>query len=102
MGNIDKLEEKLLENRLALRISRVPKKTLDLFRQIANEDDFCKDYGMTLKMLVDYYIEDQKIMLIHSRLDEIEQKLKSFEEKPETRTINLMNGRKIQVKKKEE
>jgi len=38
-----------------ITINRVPKNTYDRFMELATEDDFCKDYGMVLKYLLDFY-----------------------------------------------
>lgn len=69
--------KKLQENRLSLRISRVPDDTKKAFIALA-EKSFCGDYGMTLKWLVDDII-DQDTRAIMAKLDEIEQRLHLLE-----------------------
>ncbi|KKK70060.1 hypothetical protein LCGC14_2927800, partial [marine sediment metagenome] len=46
------LAKKLQENRKSLHIARIPDKTKEAFIALA-EDEFCGDYGMTLKWLMD-------------------------------------------------
>lgn len=49
---LEEIKEKLKSN---LFIARVPPNTLKRFKEIANYDDFCEDYGLALKHLVDVY-----------------------------------------------
>lgn len=63
--------------RPALVISRCPDKTIKAFRDLADAD-FCSDYGMTLKFLVDSAIEGKKqadlMAELTSRVTQLEQK----------------------------
>ena len=38
-----------------LIINRIPKKTLEAFKELAKEE-FCDDFGFTLKWLMDFYL----------------------------------------------
>lgn len=49
------IEQRITRKPADLIIYRVPRNTLDRFRQIANFDDFCSDYGMALKYLIDFH-----------------------------------------------
>jgi len=49
------VRNRILNNICDLNIRRVPKNTIIRFREIANNDDFCKDYGMALKYLIDLH-----------------------------------------------
>ena len=52
-----------------MSIQRVPKKTIRNFKEFAKED-FCGDYGMALKFLMDFYTG-----VIQSGLEDIEAKV---------------------------
>ena len=47
---------------------------------------------MCLKFLLDYFINDQKDLLIHARLDHIEARLEQIEEKPKRKQIKMIDG----------
>lgn len=53
-----------------ISIGRLPRKTFDFFTKLAREE-FCNDYGMTLRKLVEDSIELEKIkkLLYSSKLD---------------------------------
>jgi len=51
-SGIDNIRDRITQG---LVISRVPKNTKKRFLEIANQDDFCSDYGNTLKFLIDFY-----------------------------------------------
>ena len=51
-SGIDNIRERITTG---LTISRVPKTTKERFLEIANEKDFCSDYGFTLKYLIDFH-----------------------------------------------
>jgi hypothetical protein len=84
-----------------LVISRVPKTTKDLFIAVA-DGEFCSDYGLLLKHLLDQTLEYQEMKRLlfnglHDKLDAILDKIEPKEEKNEdgTKTIQLMNGKTI-------
>jgi hypothetical protein len=56
----------------ALVINRCPDKTIRAFRDLA-DSDFCSDYGMTLKFLVDS-ATDKRYEELSSRVTQLEQK----------------------------
>ena len=102
------VEEKISEIREHIRkpadltISRVPKNTLDLFKEFANEKDFCSDYGMALKHLMDFYIG-----LVPTGIEHVEVEIESLkeeimhlklliEQKPKE-GITMANGKKIRI-----
>jgi len=94
---VKELVRKLQENKNSLNISRVPPKTLEIFISIADED-FCSDYGMLLKTLVDKYIEFGSSDLIlqlqnhEDRISNLEKNKK--EDEPESK-VKLLNGKRL-------
>lgn len=78
------LAKRLKENRKSLTISRIPEKTKAEFMAIA-EEDFCGDYGMALKWLVDDMIS-KDMRLILEKLEEVELRLAVLENKPVQQT----------------
>lgn len=69
---------KLKENKGGLHISRIPIKTKEAFAELANAE-FCGDYGMCLKFLMDDIISsDQRIT--NNTLADHEQRLTNVEE----------------------
>ena len=96
------LAEKLRENKDSLHISRVPKKTRDMFIEIADEE-FCSDYGMFLKFLMDKAIDyDMKAMMI--KVQEHEERINALEEdknqKPSITEIKTFGGKIIKKEDK--
>lgn len=95
----EKIEEIVLkEKEGVLKMSRVPLKTKKLFLAIA-EEDFCGDYGMTLKSILDGYMQF-KIFFenVDMKLDKILFGLsqnKKKEDTPETST-KMMSGRRVE------
>ncbi|RLC29870.1 MAG: hypothetical protein DRH37_06625 [Deltaproteobacteria bacterium] len=90
MKEIDNVKQFLKDHKPDLSISRVPKKTLEIFKQLA-KDEFANDYGMTLKYLVDYAIRDAKYMELSQRLLILEEKVLSEKKK----TIKTLSGKVI-------
>lgn len=80
----NKLLRRLDENLFSLTISRVPQRTKKAFIELANEE-FCGDYGMTLKWLVDQRADDEV------RQHAINEALQSFD----TRITEIENSIKI-------
>ena len=93
----------LREKERSLFISRVPTPTKERFMELANSE-FAGDYGLLIKTLVDNFIEYQNIKLIffeniNSKLDQIiTLSLNKTEEKPESKEIKLLDGRKVRLK----
>lgn len=89
---IRKLSKRLQSNQEALRISRVPKKTKETFIKLA-EEEFCGDYGMTLKFLAEGIIDQRASMMIE-KINELEDRIIRLEEIP-----NEKNEGKRKIKK---
>ena len=90
-----------------LVITRIPKNTLSRFYEIANEDDFCKDYGMALKYLIDFHdgIILSGIEHLEDKVDGLTAKMVEFQAKfdeksNEKSTRRMMDGRKVGGKEK--
>ncbi len=88
---------KLQENRKSLHIARVPDKTKEAFMALADED-FCGDYGMTLKWLIDDIPSQDTRMIIaqvgdhEERIHALENKGPVNEEEPEKHPKKMLNG----------
>lgn len=91
---IEQIRERIT-NPPDLVINRVPKNTLDRFKQLASVDEFSKDYGMTLKHLIDVYVGlvptgvehlESDIEALKVRLSELENK--GIEKKNVIRTLD--------------
>ena len=88
-----------------MHIARIPDKTRESFVALA-ESEFCGDYGMTLKWLMDDILSADTRM-IFTRLEEIETKLRAIEtgillrgeEKEQKHHIKMCDGSKKEVKK---
>jgi hypothetical protein len=95
------LMKKLQENRKSLHIARVPDKTKEAFITLADAE-FCGDYGMTLKWLMDD-IPSQDTRMIIAKLEEQDARLQVLEtatsqpseEKPSDNKRKMLNGREI-------
>jgi len=87
---VEKVKQFLKDHKPDLSISRVPAKTLEIFKQLAKEE-FCSDYGMTLKYLVDYAIRDAKYQELSQRLLILEEKVLTEKRKP----IKTLTGKVI-------
>ena len=97
------LAKKLQENRKSLHIARIPDKTKEAFIALA-ENDFCGDYGMTLKWLIDD-IPSQDTRMIIAKLEEQEARLQELEstthlnkEVPNENIKKMLSGKKITIK----
>lgn len=87
-----------------IHINRVPPKTFKRFKELAKEE-FCFDYGMTMKHLLDFYDG-----IIGSGLEHLEAEIELLREdvealkvsnnkEKETSIIKMLNGREIRRKK---
>ncbi len=89
-----KLLGKLQENRKSLHIARVPDKTKEAFMALADED-FCGDYGMTLKWLIDD-IPSQDVRMIVVQIEDHERRIQELEsKKPEDNGTPEETGKKM-------
>ncbi len=93
------LAKRLQENRKSLHIARIPDKTKEAFIALA-ELEFCGDYGMALKWLIDD-IPSQDTRMIIAKLEEQEARLQalesathSSEEVPDENTKKMLDGSK--------
>lgn len=75
---INKLVDKLNENKATLNIARIPYNAKKKFVDLADKE-FCGDYGMTLKWLIDDLI-DGDMKLFVRRLIELEQEIEEIKE----------------------
>ena len=52
--DVKDIKDKISRKHPYLHIDRMPLKSFEVFKKLA-DDDFCSDYGMTLKHLIDFY-----------------------------------------------
>src|SRR3990167_353108 len=65
-----------------LYIQRVPKKTKEMFIQYSEE--FCGDYGMALKELIDFtFIFGPQLEAVHQAISEFNDRLSALESSPQ-------------------
>ena len=89
------LAKKLQENKSSLHIARIPKATRETFVAIADEE-FCSDYGMLLKYLIDKAMDvDSKNILME--LNRHEERLNALEQSSndDNNHPKMLNGRHI-------
>jgi hypothetical protein len=88
---------------MTLTMNRVPKNTYDRFIALANQEDFCSDFGMTLKFLLDFYIGiiptgletmQMDILMLKDKVGQLESRSQAKPE-PETKVVRMANGRVI-------
>ena len=96
-NKIEEIQKRILE--LKLVISRVPRKTKEDFVALANSE-FCGDYGMCLKWCYEQAMEKNVIKSffenVDFKLDYIIGGTPQSEQKPETDTIKMVNGRIVE------
>lgn len=86
------LREFMLQHKPDLTVYRVPLKTLEQFKQLA-KDEFCDDYGMTLKWLMD---NASTFAIIFGILNELEMRVSKLEGgEPKPRHIHTLGGKTI-------
>lgn len=102
-ADLCKLASRLRNNVESLRISRVPPKTKKKFMKLS-DDEFCGDYGMTLKFLMDGIVDNNQAEMIE-KINELESRIYTLENKPkeedEGKQIKTLGG-KILTKRKGE
>lgn len=95
MNPAQMLAKKLRDNKSSLHIGRIPEKTREVFIAIANEE-FCSDYGLLLKAMVDKFIDvdNQKII---EKIQSHEERLERLESNKveESTKIKSLSGRTI-------
>lgn len=96
---IKKIAEQLKDNQYSLRINRLPKKTKESFKKLA-EEEFCSDFGFTLKWLMEGLI-DKDMVECYEKISELEQRLVVLENKKpeEEKPVTMLSGRRIGRKK---
>ena len=88
------------EKRYDLKITDVPISTLNLFKDLANSDDFkCPKskyghYGYALKFLLDFYtgVLTNGVREAHDRIDDLEEQMQGFNPVQEEKKISLCDG----------
>ena len=102
----EELRNRLMTKKYSLNISRIPKNTYERFIEIASEEDFCKDYGMTLKYLLDFH---DGIVLhgqehVEARLNALEQEITvlkgkhtSEKDKPVKAVKTMLSGKTVRI-----
>lgn len=87
--NHEEIRKRIIRSSANLIIQRVPEKTIEWFKGFANEE-FCSDYGMTLKFLCDFFTGlvptgtehiEVEIEQLNQRLTKLEEGLVKKEEK---------------------
>ena len=88
----------MLQHKPDLTIYRVPEKALEAFKELA-KTEFCNDYGMALKWLMD---NAASFSVILTFLNEIDSRVAKLENPtaPEFREIKTLSGKLIRVKKR--
>ena len=87
------LAKKLKEKNNSLYISRVPKGTRDIFIAIADEE-FCSDYGMLIKFLLDKVIARDNNSILE-KLNAQEKRIDALETKKEENSIKTLSGKEL-------
>ena len=96
---IDKLKERLRKPLNPIHMARVPKNTYDRFMELASEEDFCNDFGMALKFLVDFYfgIIPTGLEGVYSEIDALKAEIALLKEKKEEKPVRKrLDGRGIE------
>jgi DNA-directed RNA polymerase subunit RPC12/RpoP len=75
-----------------LFIKRLPLDTFIVFKEYA-DNNFCSDYGFTLKSLIDSRANDELIRLLILKLEGLEGKVSQIENPK--KTIKMVNGKEI-------
>ena len=104
---MDEKKEQLenLKTRIeGIGISRLPINTKLEFKELARVE-FCDDYGMTLKWLIDQAKLTAVYDMLAAKVLELDNRVSGLESTPaetkEPKTRKLLDGRKIKVKEEE-
>ena len=96
-----------IKNRIqqyGLTIKRVPRNTLNRFKELASNEEFCRDYGMALKYLLDFHDgivvdanEQIKAELIRlsDGLDKVKEQIRVDKEEEKKPTKSMLNGKGV-------
>ena len=93
---VKKLRERLMTNSPVLTMNRVPKETVENFKKLANEQ-FCDDYGMTLKWIMDRWMLLEELIqsaLFSNILAEHSSRISQLENK-DSKVIKTLSGREV-------
>jgi len=77
-NSMEMLLNRLKENKKSLHISRIPENTKKAFVDLSN-NEFCGDYGMTLKWLIDGIINQDNVLIL-DKISEIESRINVLEQ----------------------
>ena len=94
--SVNLIKEKLKHN--FIHISRIPNKTYNQFMEFASEDEFCKDYGMALKFLLDFYfgVIPTGIEHLEQEIIILKQEIEALKQVPEEKPVRKrLDGRVI-------
>jgi len=88
---IEQIKKKIFnKNSEEIHINRVPKETVALFKHIAKEE-FCGDYGLFLKNLLDeVYVKQPIYLKLQEQIYILFEKFEKFEN-----NVNIENAKKI-------
>ncbi len=105
----NKIMERILVKHQSLKINRIPEKTKSDFIKLANEE-FCSDYGMLLKFLMDGLVSADAKMLMEminqdrQEIEQLKQEVANLKggaiAKPKEKVITMLNGRVIRRKRR--
>jgi hypothetical protein len=88
MEETDKIVKRVVNpNQAFMNISRIPKDTKEKIIKLA-EEEFCNDYGMTLKFLYDFYETRGMFEYLLKEIENLKQ-----QRQPEEKKITLLDGR---------
>jgi hypothetical protein len=79
-----------------LYIKRVPKDTIEMFTQFADEN-FIGDYGFCLKWLLDNMVKNDMQSQVAAILQDHEARLGALEGVPKVITKTMLSGRKFEI-----
>lgn len=99
-SDLRKLASRIRNNSQSLRISRVPEDTKKRFVKLA-EEEFCGDYGMVLKFLMDGIVNSSQAEIIE-KINEIESRIDILENKPKEDTgtsVRTLSGKTLMKRK---
>ena len=106
---IEKIREKIGATSHKIVINRVPKNTFDKFMELASEDEFCQDYGLFLKSMMDVYLDfkdlrniatidtiaglSDEVALLRQEVDELKKPKLEEEKKVEVKLRKSLDGK---------
>lgn len=97
MNEIEKITKKVFNNSHAnMSISRLPKITKEKFVKLA-EEEFCNDYGMTLKFLFDNYSRSASFEYLLEEIDTLKNSLVFGQEQKqeEVKKKKMLDGKEL-------